>query len=138
MLFATTVFIYQLSHIFALRGGRKRLKGVHPWFHFPNFLCFLGHVFVIVNLCLMIEGRILKFVYVPGHIFAFVKSRSLKIRHHVPSTAGPGKESLTSNLGSQQLDGQLNHVAALGSSFISCTTLDKILGVRPPPRQFNF
>ena len=73
----------------------------------------------------MTEGRILKFVYVPGHIFSFIKSRSLDIRHHVPFTVGPGKESLPSNLGSQ-------HVVALGSSFISCSTLDKFPGVRPP------
>ena len=52
----------------------------------------------------------------------------MKIRSHVPSTVGPGKERLTSTLGSQQLD----HVAALGSSFISCTALDKSLGVPPP------
>ena len=44
------------------------------------------------------------------------KSRSLKI-------VGPGKESLTSTLGSQQLDGLIDHVAAPGSSFISFTTL---------------
>ena len=67
-------------------------------------------------------------MYVRCHIFSFTKSRSLKIRYHVPSTVGPEKESLTSTLGSQQLDRQLDHVAALGSSFISCTTL----GVRTP------
>ena len=39
----------------------------------------------------------------------------------------PGKEGLTSTLGSQQL----NHVAALSNTFISCTVPDKILGVRP-------
>ena len=61
-----------------------------------------------------------------------IAKRSLKIRYHVPSTVGPGKESLTSNLRSQQLDRQLDHVTALGSSFISCTTLDKTLGVRTP------
>ena len=60
--------------------------------------------------------------------FSFIKSGSLKIRYHVPSTAGPGKESLTSSLGSQQLDGQIGHMAALGSGFMSCTTL----GVRTP------
>ena len=64
-------------------GGKKRLKGessILAWFHFPSFLSFWGHVFVIVNPRLIIEGRILKFVYVPGHIFSFIKSRSLKIR----------------------------------------------------------
>ena len=60
--------------------------------------------------------------------FFITKSRSLKIRYHVPSSVEPGRESLTSTLESQQLDGQLGHVAALGSSFISCTTL----GVRTP------
>ena len=48
------------------------------------------------------------------------------------STAGPGKESLTSTLGSQKLHGQSDYMAGQGSSFISCTTLDKTLGVRPP------
>ena len=59
------------------------------------------------------------FVYVRCHIFSFIKSRSLKIRYHFRSTVGPGKESLTSTLESQQLD----HVTALGSSFIRCTAL---------------
>ena len=74
----------------------------------------------------MFEGRmfyISYFVYVRCHSFSFTKSRSLKIGYHVPSTVGPGKESLTSTLGSKQLDGQLDHVAALGSSFISSTAL---------------
>ena len=70
----------------------------------------------------MIDGRILKFVHVPGHIYQIW---SLKTRHHVPSTVRPGKESLTSNFGSQHLDKQLDHVATLCSSFISCTSLDK-------------
>ena len=61
-------------------------------------------------------------MYVPGHIFSFIKSRSLKIRCHIPSTVGPEKESLTSTLRSQKLDGQLDYMAAQGSSFISCTT----------------
>ena len=39
-------------------------------------------------------------MYVPSHIFSFIKSRSLKIRSHVPPTVGPGKEGLTSTLGS--------------------------------------
>ena len=72
-------------------------------------------------------------MYVPTHFqvifFSFIKSRSLKIRFHVPSTVGPGKEGLTSTQGSEQLD----HVAALGRGFISCTAVDKTLGVRPPP-----
>ena len=74
-------------------------------------------------------------MYVPGHIFSFIKCRSLKIRYHVPATMGPGKESLTSTLGFQQLDRQLYHVAALGSSFISCTALHKLLVFysHPPP-----
>ena len=63
-----------------------------------------------------------------SHFFSFTKSRSLKIRYHVASTVGPKKESLTSTLGSQQLDGHLDHVAALGSGFISCTAL----GIRTP------
>ena len=67
-------------------------------------------------------------MYVPCYIFLFLESRSWKIRSHVPCTVGPGKEDLTSTLGSKQLD----HVAALDSSFISCTALDKTLGVRPP------
>ena len=70
-------------------------------------------------------------MHVSRHIFSFIKSRSLKIRCHVPSTVGPGKENLTSTLGSQKLDGQLDYVAAQDSSFISCTSLDKTLGVRP-------
>ena len=140
MQFKTTVFIYQLSHVFSLRGSKKRLKGESStlaWFHFRNFLCFLGYVFVSVNLCLMIECRILKCVYLPGHIFSFTKSRWLKIRHDVPSTVGPEKESLISNLG---LNGQLDHVAALGSSFISCATLDKYSWCSnpPPPPSRNF
>ena len=53
--------------------------------------------------------------------FSFIKSLSLKIRSHEPSTVGPGREGFTSTLGAQQLD----HVAAQGSSFISCTALDK-------------
>ena len=69
---------------------------------------------------------------VPGHIFLFIKSRSLKVRCHVPSTVGPGKENFTSTSGSQTLAGQLGHVAAQGSSFISCTTPDKTLGVQLP------
>ena len=32
--------------------------------------------------------------------FSFIKSRSLTIRSHVISTVGPGKEGLTSALGS--------------------------------------
>ena len=48
-------------------------------------------------------------------LFSFHKSRSLTIRSHVPSTVG-----------------QLDYVAALGSGFISCTALDRTLGVRPP------
>ena len=67
-------------------------------------------------------------MYVRCYIFSFTLSRSLKIRYHVPSTVEAGKESLASTLGSQQLDGQIDHVAAPGSSFISCTTL----GVRTP------
>ena len=68
----------------------KRESSILAWFHFPNFSSFLGHVFVIeaFNLCLMIEGRVLKFVYVPGHIFSFIRSRSLEIRHQFPSTVG--------------------------------------------------
>ena len=69
-------------------------------------------------------------MYVPGHIFSIIKSRSLKVRCHVPSTVGPGKESFTSTLGSQTLEGQLHHVATQSSSFISCTTPDKTLGVQ--------
>ena len=67
----------------------KSESSILAWFHFPNFSSFLGHVFVIeaFNLCLMIEGRVLKFVYVPGHIFSFIRSRSLK-RHQFPSTVG--------------------------------------------------
>ena len=34
-----------------------------------------------------------------SHFFPFIKSRSLKIRSHIPSTVGPGKEGLTSFLG---------------------------------------
>ena len=60
--------------------------------------------------------------------FSFIKSRSLKIRSYVPSIVSPGKEGLTSTLGSEQLD----HVAALGNSFINCTALDKALAVRAP------
>ena len=58
--FATTLFIYQLGYVFALGEGRKRLKGesILAWFHFPNFLSFSGHVFVIVNFCLMIGARL--------------------------------------------------------------------------------
>ena len=59
-------------------------------------------------------------MYVRCHIFSFTKSS--------PSTVEPGKESLTSTLGSQQLDGQIDQVAALGSSLISCIAL----GVRTP------
>ena len=69
-------------------------------------------------------------MYVPGHIFSFMNSISLKVRCHVPSTVGRRKESLT--LGSQKLDGQLDFVAAQDSSFIGCTTQDKTLGARPP------
>ena len=72
-------------------------------------------------------------MYVAGHSFSFIKSRSLRIRCHVPSTEGPGKETLTSTSASQKSEGQLDYVAAQGSSFIRCTTLDKTLGVRPPP-----
>ena len=106
MQFATTSFIYQLGHVFALGGGEKRLKGesILAWFHFPNFLYCLGHVFVVVNFCLMIKGRV---------FYICVSSMS----HFF----------ILSSLGSQQLDGQIDHVAAVGSSFISCTTL----GVRP-------
>ena len=59
---------------------------------------------------------------------SFIKSRSLKIRSHVPSTVGPGKEDLNSTLGSLKLD----HMAALGSSFISCSTVDKTIDVQRP------
>ena len=67
--------------------------------------------------------------------FSFIKSRLSKIGSHVPSTVGPGKEGLASTLWSLQLD----HVSALGSSFISFTASDKTLGIRPPPppRHFN-
>ena len=51
-------------------------------------------------------------MYVPGHIFLFIKSRLLQIRFHVPSKVGPEKESLTATLGSQKLDGQLDYMAA--------------------------
>ena len=49
--FATTLFIYQQGHVFALGGGKQRLKGesVLAWFHFSNLLSFVGHIFVIVN-----------------------------------------------------------------------------------------
>ena len=50
---------------------------------------------------------------------SFIKSRSLKIRSHTPSVVGPGKEDLTSTLGSQQLD----HVATIGSSFLAVVLL---------------
>ena len=94
------LFIYQLGHVFALRGSKKRLKreSILAWFHFPNFLSFLGHVFVIVNFCLMIEGRMFYICVRSMSHFSFTKSRSLKIRYHVPSTVEPGKESLTSTL----------------------------------------
>ena len=91
MQFATTLVIYQLGHVFAPQRSKKRLKGessILAWFHFPNFL---DYVFVIVNFCLMMEGRRFTFVYVPCHIFSFTKSRSLKIMYHVPSTEGPKK-----------------------------------------------
>ena len=78
MQFATTVFICQLSNVFALRGGKKRLKG-------ESGCCDRRSYF--------------KFVYVSSHIFSFVKSRLLKRRSHVPSTVGPGKERLTSTFG---------------------------------------
>ena len=60
--FETALFICQLGHVFAPEGVKKdqRLKGessIFSWFHFPNFLSFLGHVFIIVSFCLMIEGR---------------------------------------------------------------------------------
>ena len=50
----------------------------------------------------MIEGVIVfKFLYVQGHIFSpFIKCRPMKIRPHVPSTVGPGKEGITSTVGS--------------------------------------
>ena len=50
------------------------------------------------------KAVLFKLVYVPGHIFS-LKPRSLKIRCNVPSTVG--KESVTSTLGSQKLDGQV-------------------------------
>ena len=59
---------------------------------------------------------------------SFIKSRSLKIGSHVPSMVGPGKDGLTSTLGSFK---QLDHFPPLGTSFISCTASDKTLGVRP-------
>ena len=59
--------------------------------------------------------------------FSFIKSGSLKIRSHVPSTVGPVKEGLTFTSGHHQLD----HVAALGSSFISFTAPDRTIGVQP-------
>ena len=64
--------------------------------------------------------------------FSFIMSRSLEIRCHILTTVRPGKVSLTSTLLSQKLDGQLDDVAAQGSSFIRCTTLDKTLRVLPP------
>ena len=64
--------------------------------------------------------------------FSFIKSRSLKIRYHVPSTVEPGKESLTFTLGSEQLDGQIDHVAALGSS------LSVVLLLVFEPRHFDY
>ena len=67
-------------------------------------------------------------MYVRCHILSFTKFRSLKIRYHVPSTVEPEKETYTSTLGSQQLGGRINYVAALLSSFISYTTF----GVRTP------
>ena len=37
-------------------------------------------------------------MHVPGHIFSFIESKSLKIKSHVPSTVGHGKEVLISTL----------------------------------------
>ena len=76
----------------------------------------------------MIEGRMFYICVRSMSHFFITKSRFLKIRYHVPTTVEPGKESLTSTLESQQLDGQMDHVVALGSSVISCITL----GVRSP------
>ena len=91
------------------------------WFYFPNFSSFSGHVFVVVNSLSVDRRSYFKVCVRSGsHIFNYQIS-FVKIRHH-----GSGKESRTSNLGSQQLDGQLDHVAA-----ISFTSLDKTLGVRP-------
>ena len=82
----------------------------------------------VTFLLLLIFVVCFTFVHVRFHIFSFTKSRSLKTRYHVPSTVEPGKDSLTSILGFQQLDGQIDQEAAAGISFISCTTL----GVRSP------
>ena len=49
----------------------------------------------------MTDGRIFNScVCLKSHFFSFIKSRSLKIRSHVPSTVGPGKEGVTSTEGS--------------------------------------
>ena len=53
--FGTTVFICQLSNVFALRGGKKRLKegsSILSRFHSSNFLSFRGSCFFFVNFCL--------------------------------------------------------------------------------------
>ena len=124
MQFATTVFLCQLSNVFTFRGGKRRLKRESSIFSGLHFLTFCRHFF-FVNFCLQSSKVIsLKFVYIPSHIFSFIKSRLLEIRSHGPSSVGPGKDGLTSTSGSQQLD----H----GRSSISCTGLDQTLGVPSP------
>ena len=107
MKFATAIFICRVSlNVFSPRGGKKRLKGessILSRFHFSSFSSFLGHVLLCIFefLSAVIEGPIFLNLYMfQVTFFSFVKSRSLKIRSHVPSTLGPGKDGLTSTLGS--------------------------------------
>ena len=78
---------------------KKRLKvesSVLSRFRFSNFSSFLGHVFLCEFLSAVIEICVCS----KSHSFLFIKSKSLKIRSHLSSTIGPGKEGLASTLGS--------------------------------------
>ena len=88
----------QLSNVFALRGGKKRLKresSILSRCH-SNFSSVLGHVFCEFFSAVNRRLYFLNLCMFQVTFVSFIKSRSLKIRSHVPSTVGSGEEGLTS------------------------------------------
>ena len=75
-------------------------------------------------------------MYVTGHIFSFIKSRSLTIWSHVRSAVGPGKDSLTSLKGLNSQTTWPLLVAVLSAVLLQIKLL-VFDTPPPPPRHLN-
>ena len=114
-----SIFVYFLvrdsfkpwSYSYVLCLSEGRLKGeslILSTFHSSNSLSFMGHF--LKKLCLMAKGCMLKFFYLPGHIF------------HLLTLSFWNKVSWP---------WQLDLMAPPCSSFGNCTALGKNFGVLP-------